>query len=78
MVGAKIVLVSGILMAGAVPLQQTYINTKFNERIPFVSKGSHIKEEVVFNNGNLKIFRTFDENGKQILNQDDGNECVDL
>lgn len=29
-----------------------------------------LKEEVLFDNGNMKVFRTFDKMGKQVFNQD--------
>lgn len=40
-------------------------------------KNGQIKEEVLFDDGNFKIFRTFDEEGKQIFNQDDGLKCIE-
>jgi len=36
-----------------------------------------IREEDFFNDGHVKVFRTFDEHGKQVFNQDIGIECLD-
>jgi hypothetical protein len=36
-----------------------------------------IKEEDIFNNGSVKIFRTFDEHGKQVFNQAVDLQCID-
>ncbi len=74
------------------PILNTITNNHFMSPLPLNShiqemkqsgthtthhKNGQIKEEVLFDDGNFKIFRTFDEKGNQVFNQDIGSECVE-
>ena len=65
---------SNHILRGPASFKQQQTNTKSNTTH---YKNGQIKEEVMFNDGNFKIFRTFDENGKQIFNQDVEIDCAD-
>ncbi len=41
-------------------------------------KNGQIKEDVLLDDGNFMIIRTFDEHGNQVFHKDSGLECVDL
>lgn len=43
-----------------------------------VHKNGQIKEDVLLDDGNFMIIRTFDEHGSQVFHKDSGLECVDL
>ena len=50
---------------------------KLNQSAQIKYSNGPIKEEDIFNNGSVKIFRTFDEHGKQVFNQAIDLQCLD-
>ena len=61
-----------------VPLQ-IYMQNHSLVEAQSMARNGQIKEEVLFNDGQVKIFRRFDQNGKLVLNQSDelDQQCSD-